>query len=136
MPLNAQIHPRLPRAVDCQYRSYALGMDRVWYSVVARMPNKSLVDRYVSWLREGHIQAVLDGGANRAAIIECDSTEDSLRVRTLYEFPSRDAFDRYVRDFAPTLRAEGLARFGSDQGVTFEREIGTICAELRLPGPN
>lgn len=82
------------------------------------------------------MQAVLDGGATRAAIIQCDPAEGSLRVRTLYEFPGRDSFDRYVRDFAPALRAEGLARFGSDQGVTFEREIGTFSAELRLSGPN
>lgn len=111
-------------------------MARVYYSVVATLPNKSLLRTYIEWLECGHVQAVLDGGASRASVVELDGEGEESHVRTVYEFETRADFDHYVRDHAPALRADGAARFGSLTGVKFEREIGRIRCELRLPRPS
>lgn len=110
-------------------------MGRVHYSVVATLPNKDLLRNYMDWLVGGHIQAVLAGGAESARVVELDADRLPLRVRTVYEFPDRGAFERYVLERAPALRAEGLARFGGDSGVTFEREVGVIQIALRGNDP-
>jgi hypothetical protein len=47
-----------------------------------------------------------------------------------YEFASREAFDRYVSEAAPRLRAEGLAKFGQDRGVSYLRYVGQVIGEV------
>lgn len=111
-------------------------MARVYYSVVASLPNKNLLQAYVEWLESGHVQAVLDGGALRASVVELDGEGEESHIRTVYEFETRADFDRYVRDHAPALRADGAARFGSGTGVKFKREIGRIRSDLRSPRPS
>ena len=49
------------------------------------------------------------------------------RVMARYVFPSREAFDRYVREVAPALRAEGLAKFGPQTGVLMERSVSEVA---------
>ena len=78
---------------------------------------------YLDWLAGGHAAQVLAGGADRAEVVRLQG--DSLQVETRYRFPDRAAFDRYERDHAPALRADGLARFG-EAGIRFERTVGTI----------
>jgi|CXWL01.1.fsa_nt_gi hypothetical protein len=51
-------------------------------------------------------------------------------VETQYVFPSRKAYDAYIRDHAPALRADGLKHFPPDSGVTSERQVAEIAAEL------
>jgi len=107
-------------------------MSRVWYAVIATLPDQSATDDYVGWLRSGHLSAVLAGGATTAQIIAIERTpNDGLpaaarRVMTQYAFPDRQAFDDYVAHHAPALRADGLSRFGPDRGVRFERLVGEI----------
>jgi hypothetical protein len=107
-------------------------MAKVAYMVVATLPNAAMVDEYIAWLQDGHIQAVVKGGATMGEVIRLDVEQagGSARVMSRYEFPSRGEFDRYVKEKAPGLRAEGLAKFGSDRGVTYQRYVGEV-AEAR-----
>jgi hypothetical protein len=99
-------------------------MARVAYTVTATLPDEPTRDSYLAWLLGGHLEAVRQGGADVAYAVRL--TEPPLGVQCRYEFPSEETFDRYVREYAPALRADGLARFGSIPGVTFRREVGTI----------
>ena len=51
-------------------------------------------------------------------------------METRYVFPSRKAFDTYIRDHAPAMRAGALKHFPPESGVTFERQVAEIAAEL------
>ncbi|MEQ9617301.1 MAG: DUF4286 family protein [Phycisphaerales bacterium] len=101
---------------------------RIAYAVRATLPNETLRDEYVRWLTaEGHVRDVLAGGASTGDVVVFDREEgEPIRVEVRYTFPSREAFDDYVRDHAPALRQEGIDRFG-DRGITFERNIGEIA---------
>lgn len=96
------------------------------YTVSAEFPDASTRDRYVAWLKGGHLRAVLAGGATAAEVVRIDDPAQPLRVQARYAFPDREAFARYEREHAPALRAEGLALFGGETGVRFERSVGTV----------
>lgn len=109
---------------------------RLHYSVLATMPTQALRDAYVEWLSTGHIEDVVQGGAESGEVIVLDRASDSepWQVLTRYVFPSRDVFDRYVLLHAPCLRAEGIAKFG--QSVSFERHIGEVVFAADSEGPS
>ena len=47
-----------------------------------------------------------------------------------YRFPDETAFQRYQTEFAPALKAEGLALFPPDQlGMTYQRTDGQVILE-------
>jgi len=99
------------------------------YAVTATLPSFSVRDEYVAWLASataghGHVADVIAAGATSGEVILLDG-EGPPRVQARYTFANRDEFDAYVRDHAPRLRAEGLARFGS-WGITFERTAGEV----------
>jgi uncharacterized NAD(P)/FAD-binding protein YdhS len=106
------------------------------YSVTATLPDAQTRDSYVRWLREGHLAAVVAGGALRAELILLDNEgpADPLRVRSSYLFPSREAFENYVREHSAALRAEGLKRFPPERGISFERTIGVVDFALGPSG--
>ena len=99
-------------------------MNEVWYIVTATLPDEDTRDEYVEWLRAGHLDQVIQGEATTANLVRMDEPARPLEVASMYTFPNRGAFDSYVRDTAPRLRAEGLSRFGP--GVTFRPQVGTI----------
>lgn len=96
----------------------------VSYVVTATLPSEPLALEYVAWLWAGHAQQVLAGGATRAEVIRITEPPSPPRVQTRYVFQSRAAFDRYLAQFAPALRAEGIAKWGDR--VSFVREVGEI----------
>lgn len=104
-------------------------MAEIAYTVTATFPDRQLADEWLRWLREGHIAAVLDGGAASADVVALDSPALSYEVR--YRFPSREAFDRYEKDFAPQLRAEGLRLFPIERGIVYRRSVGEMMAAFR-----
>lgn len=108
------------------YRTYPALMTRVAYTVVATLPDADLAREYTDWLTGGHAAAVVAAGAERACVIRIEEPEEPIRVEARYEFSSRGALDTYLRDHAPALRAEGLARFGPETGIRLARSIGTI----------
>jgi len=101
-------------------------MPRISYAVTAVMPDSETRDRYLRWLLDGHVRDVLDAGASDAQIIVIDQPELPIRVQTRYVFESQQELDRYLRDRAPELRAQGLRLFGPETGVAFTREIGVV----------
>ncbi len=92
---------------------------------------------YLNWLKSGHIQAVARW-AKRAEVIEIlpensdassqtasSQTHQIFQVKSLYLFDSKEAFDRYLKEGAPSLRAEGLKIIESlDAKIT--RESGFL----------
>jgi Domain of unknown function (DUF4286) len=82
-------------------------------------------EEYVAWLEDGHLDAVLKGGASRAALVVLDGDEAPFRVQSKYRFPSREAYKDYERLVAPALRAAGISGFAT-RGVTFERSLGVV----------
>ena len=45
----------------------------VMYTVRATFPDEAIRSRYIEWLANGHAQAVMDGGATAAVIVQLDS---------------------------------------------------------------
>ncbi|MEX2218006.1 MAG: DUF4286 family protein [Phycisphaerales bacterium] len=101
-------------------------MTPVAYTVTARFADPSITGEYIRWLSGGHIRAVIAGGAQHAEIVRIDDPSAPARVEVRYTFPDRATLDRYLAQFAPALRADGLARFPPDRGITFERTTGPI----------
>ncbi len=110
-------------------------MTRIAYTVTATLPDSQTASEYIRWLQEGHTDAVIAGGAESAAIILLDpepadgAAPGPVQVEVRYVFPSRDALDRYIQQYAPALRADGLKRFGSRPGVSFSRRTGAFVPE-------
>lgn len=100
-------------------------MSAIAYTVVATLPSEPVRSEYIRWLQDGHVAAVLAGGAQTGHIVRIDDPA-GFQVETRYTFASRAALDAYIRDTAPALRADGLRLFGPDRGVRYERRIGTI----------
>jgi hypothetical protein len=102
-------------------------MKSISYMVTATLPSAVMAEEYVAWLRDGHVAQVIAGGAKSAVVVRLDVEAGELpRVMTQYLFASRAEFERYVREVAPALRADGVKRFGAERGVKFERAIGEI----------
>jgi hypothetical protein len=72
------------------------------------------------------------GGATAARIVLPDRANDAAPgvVETQYVFPSRKAFDTYMRDHAPALRANAQKHFPPESGITFERQVAEIATEF------
>jgi hypothetical protein len=91
-------------------------MAEVWYMVTAALPDEDTRAAYVAWIGGGHLDQVLAGGASSARLVRVDDPGAGLEVSSVYTFPSREAFEVYLREHAPRLRAEGLEKFGRIPG--------------------
>jgi len=106
-------------------------MPQILYTVRASCPTLQLRGRYLSWLVPDHVLAVKAGGATGVRVALPDVAADGrAMIETQYVFPSRKAFDTYLRDHAPALRADGLKHFPPEKGVSYEREVAELAAEL------
>ena len=107
-------------------------MPTILYTVRATCPSIQVRGRFLSWLTPSHVLEVMAGGATAVRIVLPDRESDSAPavVETQYVFPSRKAFDTYVRDHAPALRADGLKHFPAESGVTYTRQVAEIATEL------
>ncbi len=94
------------------------------YTVQATFLEDNVAQEWVNWLRTGHCQEVLDGGATRVEVVKLEGSEHSFEVR--YDFPDSDTFATYERIHAPRLRAEGLTRFPLTRGVSYARSTGLV----------
>ena len=103
------------------------------YTVTATFPDEATALDYIEWLRNGHLAGVLDGGARSAAVVRQSDPPDPITVETRYTFACRSDLDRYVRERAPKLRAEGLARFPPERGIRFHRRVGEFGPVLERP---
>lgn len=114
---------------------------RILYTVRTLCRDATQRDRYLGWLVPDHIRAVKAGGATTVRVVLPDRSSESASaespepverapVEVQYVFPSRPAFDSYLREHAPGLRGDLLKNFPADSGLTFERQIAEIITEL------
>jgi hypothetical protein len=101
-------------------------MSAIAYTVIATLPDAATRDEYVAWLEDGHLDAVIKGGAHSAMIVVVEEPAAPLRVETRYIFQTRAVFDHYVAQVAPALRADGARRFPPSRGVGMERRVGRV----------
>ena len=82
---------------------------------------------WVAWLTdEGHMFEVLKGGAVSASLLRIDTGDAGPATYDVsYVFPSRAAFQRYEAEVAPTLKAEGIAKFAG-KPLKYSRSTGDI----------
>lgn len=99
-------------------------MPVIAYTVTATFPDGILADEWLRWLRQGHLAEVLAGGATRAEVVALDTPAHAFEVR--YHFPSREALEKYEREHAPLLRAEGLRLFPVEKGIHYRRSTGVV----------
>jgi len=106
-------------------------MPAIRYTVEVALPDEETAERWLKWMRAGHAEEVLAGGATAAEIVRRDGPviEDECR----YSFPSRDAFDRYEREHAPRLRSAGLRLFPTEHGIHYHRTTGVVIEEFARP---
>lgn len=107
-------------------------MPAILYTVRASCPNVHVRGRFLSWLTPHHVAEVMKGGATAVRIVLPDREGDTAPsvVETQYVFPSRKAFDTYIRDHAPALRADGVKNFPPESGITYARQVAEIATEL------
>lgn len=107
-------------------------MPTILYTVRATCPNIQSRGRFLAWLAPGHLLQVKAGGATAVRVVLPDRGGEAAPaiVETQYVFPSRKAFDAYIRDHAPALRADVLNHFPPESGITFERQVAEIACEL------
>ncbi len=82
------------------------------------------IDHWLAWMRDVHIEEVLECGAKSASVVKMDTDVPTYEIR--YQFNSRGEFEIYERDHAPRLRAEGLELFPLDLGLSYERTTGEM----------
>jgi len=107
-------------------------MPSILYTVQASCPTIQVRGRYLAWLVPNHLLQVKAGGAQGVRVILSDRAGETAPavVEVQYVFPSRKAFDTYLRDHALVLRADTLRHFPSESGITFERQVAEIATEL------
>ncbi len=103
-------------------------MSAISYSVSATFPSAQVMREYIAWLEDGHVDQVIAHGAHSAVIVEIDRAGPTgpFQVEVRYIFPTRELFDRYIEQFAPALRDDGLKRFPPERGIRFERRTGRV----------
>jgi len=99
------------------------------YTVQISFTNSQLADEWLTWMKGKHLQDVVSAGAKKAELIEL-STSPNRTFLARYAFPSEADFKIYETKYAPALRAEGLAKFPIEKGVTYQRSAGTIVATI------
>jgi hypothetical protein len=98
------------------------------YTVTVKLPDAATAERFVTWLRGGHIAEVIAGGATSAEICRVDG--DAITYDISYRFPSRAAFATYERDHAPRLREEGRTLFPPAAGIVYQRRVADVVTEF------
>jgi hypothetical protein len=80
---------------------------------VALEPDPEILGEFEAWL-EGHADEMLElPGFVGASIHKAEDPATGRPLRVVrYQLESRKALDRYLAEFAPRMRADGLARFG------------------------
>lgn len=95
------------------------------YTVRCTFEKQDVADRWLRWLVDEHFADVCDAGALNAEAIRLDSSTDIV-CEARYHFTDRAAFEKYERDHAPRLRADGLKEFPLDLGLAYERFTGEV----------
>jgi hypothetical protein len=88
--------------------------DAVIYEVNVEV-DVAIADAYRMWLREHVTEMVALPGfldATRYDVLEPNARDGTVAICVHYRLRDRAALDAYLRDHAPRMRADGVARFG------------------------
>jgi hypothetical protein len=100
------------------------------YTVTARFPRSETAAAWIAWMRDEHLEDVIAAGALRGSVIALDGETPSAEAR--YEFANRAAYEEYLHNHAPRLRARGNDLFGN-AGLAYERRAGEVVIETPAP---
>jgi len=97
-------------------------MNPLIYQVTLRI-DREASSEYASWLGAHMREIAAIDGFEGATWLEPESSldpgeADSISWIVQYRLRDREALDRYLRDFAPRMREEGVRRFGSRFSAT------------------
>lgn len=109
----------------------------VAYAVVTTHPDQGTMDRYVQWLLHEHAAQVIASGARSAEVIRVapdgQGQANRFKAMIVYKFSDVTAYERYISEHAPRLRAEGKAFLETLPGaaqIGFERWWGEVVGGL------
>ena len=97
------------------------------YTVRCCISDPSIAVKWLSWLKDQHIQDVIDAGATSAEIFQM---EDGQTYEIRYQFATKSEFEAYESNHAPRLRKEGLEKFPLEMGLEYSRSTGQLIFEL------
>ncbi len=95
------------------------------YAVTASFADPTVAPEWIGWMEKEHLADVISAGALSGTVIALDDG----RAEARYEFADRAAYDRYLVDHAPRLRALGIALFPTERGITYERRAGPTISQ-------
>ena len=93
------------------------------YEVMVTLADGTDVEVFADWMRDTHIPALLATRCFSAAEFERDAAVH-LRFRTRFFAIDRAAYDRYLSEHAPKIRADFQRHFG--EGSTVRRETWEV----------
>ena len=99
------------------------------YTVTAEFDSLPLAQEWVEWLKGGHLQQVIDGGASSATLVRFDGGP-GLRLAARYVFKDMPTFTAYENGAAIALRAEGAAKFPASRGVKMTRSLAEVLQSI------
>jgi len=89
--------------------------------------DKSVNDEWFVWIKEHILQVLATGKFTEATLTKVLVEEDSgnITYAVQYRAKSRQALDKYYKEDAEKLKADGLKRF-ADQVLAFRTELEII----------
>ena len=79
------------------------------YQVNATLKDQKSLDRYLTWLFAGHVQAVCQWAISAEVVTVEQEDGEMPQVMSIYWFSSPDKYELYEAQGAPKLREEGIA---------------------------
>lgn len=101
------------------------------YTVTCEFEREEVAAEWLRWLRDEHVQDVLDAGAERAEIVKMEGPGQIWQIR--YYFPSHSLYENYINKHHDRLQSEGLERFPKEMGLQYDRTNGEIVAVFPEP---
>ena len=86
--------------------------------------HQEVSSQWLAWLKNKHIEEVLEAGALSAEIFKMDSKDEASIFEVRYCFESLEAFQHYETTHAPRLRQDGMKTFPLELGLEYSRTTG------------
>jgi hypothetical protein len=85
------------------------------YNVTIKV-DRSIHDAWLQWLKEEHVPEMIATKCFTHAVIlhlvEADDAE-GITYATQYHAPDKETYNRYIEQFATTMRQKGLDKWGN-----------------------
>ncbi|WP_062270637.1 DUF4286 family protein [Endozoicomonas arenosclerae] len=93
---------------------------------------------FLTWLKD-HARQIVEIEGFQSAVISLIKLDDRLDELpgcsgfcVTYRLENQAALDRYLKEYAPALREDGLQRFGNKMTI-YRRVLGGALFEIRSP---